>query len=186
MFVKRVVLFLVLLTAYGVFFEHRFVPAGGARMDALSPRAREVELAIVENRFADALPIALELEAGYPGEPLTALWLAAIYRGLDRPNDEVRAWERFIALGSQPAEACPELAEARARVDGAALPAFERCAELDSRDPERLIDLGRAYEHAGRPDRALNAYRRAADLDPRHPLVSQSVERLSRPAAGTR
>ena len=118
----RAVLFAVLLSAYGAFVGRQCAPERSTRMDVVGPRAREVERAIASGRFSAALPMALELRGTYPDEPLVELWLAAIYRGLDRPGDEAASWERFISLGSAPAEAAgtgaahPVLKPARADV----------------------------------------------------------------------
>lgn len=182
---RRVALLIVLLGAYGVFLERRLSPAGAIGLDALSPRARQVEQAIAAERFADALPIALELEAFYPREPLAAYWLALTYQGLGRSADEAAAWERFIALGAAPEEACPGLADAYARNGdgGGGLRAYERCAQLDPRDPERLLDLGDALERAQRPADALAVYRLAAGVDPRHPVIARRADRVSRELA---
>jgi tetratricopeptide (TPR) repeat protein len=154
-------------------------------MDVVSPRAREVEQAIASARFSAALPIALELRQAHPDEPLVELWLAAIYRGLDRHHDEAASWERFIALGSAPAEACPGLADAYARADATrAVAAYQRCVDLDPRDPERLIDLAMALERAGRGQEAVEAWHRAGRLDPKHPAVARRLEHLTRAATG--
>lgn len=183
---KRVLLLVVLLGAYGVFLERRLSPEGPAGLDVVSPRARQVEHAIAAGRFADALPIALELEASYSGEPLVVYWLALTYHGLGRFADETAAWERFITLGAAPEEACPELANAYALTgdDDGGVRAYARCAGLDPRDPERLLDLGDALDRARRPAEALEAYRRAASLDPKHPVIARRIDRVSRDMAG--
>jgi tetratricopeptide (TPR) repeat protein len=180
------VLLAVLAICYGAFLERRIAPSRSSGLDPVSPRARQVERAIAAKHFADALPIALELAASYPGEALPAYWLALAYEGLGRFQDEAAAWERFIAVGGAPEEACPGLALAYARASdgGAGLAAYERCVTLDARDPERLVDLAAALERAGRPSDALEAYRRAAALDSRHPIVARHVERLARELEG--
>lgn len=182
----RVALLVVLLSAYGIFLERRLSPSGPAGLDVVSPRARQIERAMAAERFADALPIALELEASYPREPLVAYWLALTYQGLGRSADEAAAWERFIALGAAPEDACPGLADAYARngTGDRELQAYERCARLDPRDPERLFDLGDALERARRPSDALAAYRRAALLDQKHPVIARRIDRVSRQLAG--
>jgi tetratricopeptide (TPR) repeat protein len=177
---KRIVLFLTLLVAYGLFLQRGAAPGDLARLDVVGPPAREIENAIAERRFTDALPLALEVGDAHPSSPLIALWLAAIYEGLGRPAEEAAAWERFITSGMEEAEACPGLAEAYARVDEEqGLRAFERCARLDPEDPERRIDLAAAFERMGRPQDALQAYRDAARLDPNHPIAVRGVERLN-------
>jgi tetratricopeptide (TPR) repeat protein len=183
--VKRVAVLVVLLVAYAAFLERRLVSEGPARIDPVGPRAREVEQAIGTGRFADALPVALELGSS-SREPLVAYWLALIYHGLGRPADEIESWERFIDRGGAPADACPGLADAAARLGDAAraLSTYERCVSLDPQEPERLIDLGDALERADRPREALDAFQRALALDSRNPVVDHRIERVKRGGAG--
>ena len=79
---------------------------GGDRLDPVGPAARQVERAIRSQRFADALPVALDAREAYPGDPLPSLWLGHIYRGLGRPADEAAAWEAFAALSGARDETC--------------------------------------------------------------------------------
>ena len=75
---KRTALLLVLLAAYAA-ATARLAGVGAAdRFDAVAPPSRFVEHALGERRFADALPVALELQHVYPDEPLPAYCLAAI------------------------------------------------------------------------------------------------------------
>jgi Flp pilus assembly protein TadD len=176
---RRTVLFLALAGSYGLFLQRGSASDAVARLDVVGPPAREIEAAIAETRFADALPLVLELRVRHPHEPVIALWLAAVYKGLGRPAEEAEAWERFIASGLQGAEGCPELAEAYARVGAEpGLRAYQRCVQLDPEDAERQVDLGRALERAGRTAEAQAAYRRAAALDPHHPLAVDRLERV--------
>lgn len=178
---KRAALFVVLLAVYAAFLGRRVDSDDVPRMDAVGPRAREVEAAIAAKRFADALPVALELQDAYPLEPVVSLWLTSIYRGLDRAPEEAAAWERFIALGSTPAEACPGLADAYARIGKGeqGIRTYERCVALDPGEPERLVDLANAFERAGKLDKAVETYRRIADLDPNHPIVARRANQAS-------
>ena len=93
----RAALLLVLLSAYAAAIVRPVVMAG-SRFDAVGPEARFVELAIGEQRFADALPVALELRRLHPGEPLAAYWLGTIYQGLGRTTDARTAWNDFERL----------------------------------------------------------------------------------------
>ena len=70
----------------------------GSGFDAVGPESRFVELAIGEQRFADALPVALELRRLHSDEALTAYWLGTIYHGLGRDNDARTAWGDFERL----------------------------------------------------------------------------------------
>jgi len=47
-----------------------------------------------------------------------------------------------------------------------------------------LFDLGDALERARRPSDALAAYRRAAFLDQKHPVITRRIDRVSRQLAG--
>jgi tetratricopeptide (TPR) repeat protein len=154
---------------------------GGATLDPVAPRARDVETTLEAGRFSDALPLALDLARAYPREPLVRYWLARIYRGLSRFDDEARAWEAFVEMSPAPQLACPSLAEAYDRLGQheRALLDLERCTRHEPESPARFIDLAEAAERAGRYDRALLAYRRAASLDPDDPWVAERLSRLA-------
>ena len=172
--VRRTLLLVVLLLIYGVFAFRgvlRGVVHRGA-FDPLQPLARTVETRIGEQRFAEAMPVALELQQAYPNEALIAYWLAEIHHGLDHPAAEAEMWERYMSLSPAPAEACPALPMAYATLHrkDQALTSFERCAQLTPDDPDALIDVGRAYLAVGRTGDAANAFERAAAIDPDNPL----------------
>jgi len=179
---KRTALIALLLGAYAGMFSWQLVTTADAGFDAVSPQAREVERSLANHQYGDALTLANELKTKYPDEPLIDLWLAEIYRGTQRYSDEARAWERFIETGSAPDEACPGLANAYAmsKPNQLDLAAHERCTKLDPRDPERLVDFGYALVLAGKRDEALAVFRRAAELDPRHPAIATQIDLLSR------
>jgi tetratricopeptide (TPR) repeat protein len=172
--VKRTALLVVLLLIYAA-FAFRGVVRGvlnrGA-FDPLQPLGRTVEQRIAERRYAEALPVAMELQQAYPKEPLVAFWIAQVHHGLNHPSAEADAWERYMALSPAPAEACPSLPLAYVQMHRPekALSSYERCAELAPDDVDVLIDVGKAYAEAGRRDRARAAFERAAILDPDHPL----------------
>jgi tetratricopeptide (TPR) repeat protein len=152
-------------------------PGGAARLDPLSPMAREVERALVAGRPEDALPIALDLRTAFPRDPLVPYWLGRVYRALERPDAEAAAWEDFARLSSELDEACPAAPEAYEALGDAdrALAWYERCAASRPEDPERLIDLAEAWERRGDPVRALEGYRRAAALDPSSPAAVRRI-----------
>jgi tetratricopeptide (TPR) repeat protein len=176
----------LLLTLLAVFVGVIVRLAGGSgvdrSLDALAPQSRSVERAIGERRFADALPVALELQRAYEDESLIAYWLATIYHGLDRPRDEVAAWERYIRLSSAPAEACPNIADALERLGerARALEQYQRCVGYDPREPDLLVDLGDAWEREQKVAQALATYRSAALLDPHNPALARRIDQLSR------
>jgi len=151
--------------------------------DPFLPAARAIEHRIGEGRFAEALPLAIDLRRIYPREPQIALWIARIHHGLNDAAHEAAAWEAYVGLSPAPAEACPALPEAYARSGrGAeALPAYERCTAWDRDDAEVLIDLGDAYLRANRARDARVQYERARQLDPANPIVTS---RLVGPGGG--
>ena len=183
---RRTLLLLFLLAVYlaptvrsmaGEFFRR------GA-FDPFLPAARALEQRIEEGRFADALPLAHELERTYPREAQVAIWLARVHHGLNDSGSEVVAWERYVTLSPAPEEACPALPEAYARAGKPAesLQAYERCAAFDDRDVVRLVDLGEAYARAHRTHDAIAQYERAASLDPEdRNLVSRMTALRSTP-----
>lgn len=97
--VARAALLLALLTAYAAVTVRPALGNGSGRgLDALAPESRYVERAIGEQRFGDALPVALELRCAHARDPLAAYWLARIYHGLGRPADARAAWNDFERL----------------------------------------------------------------------------------------
>jgi hypothetical protein len=129
----RTLLWVSLVIAYAA-FVFRPSPHGpdADRLDPMAPAARQVELALVDGRFDDALPLAMEQRRTFPQDPLAAYWLAAIYRGLDRRADEARAWAEFAALSSSPLDACPDAIDAsRQSGDAQAAQAWERRCRVE-------------------------------------------------------
>jgi hypothetical protein len=101
--VARTVLLVVLLAAYAGATAWPALRAGSGRgFDALAPESRFVEQAIGEQRFADALPVALQLRRAYTSEPLVAYWLATIYQGLGRTAAARASWDDFQRLSGSP------------------------------------------------------------------------------------
>jgi tetratricopeptide (TPR) repeat protein len=148
--------------------------------DPFLPAARALEQRIAEGRFADALPLASELDRAYPRQPQVVMWLARVHRGLSDPAAEAAAWEQYVELRSAPEEACPGLPEAYAhagRVDES-LRAYERCAAFDETDVVRLLDLGEAYARADRMSDAIAQYERASLLDPDDPTLASRLAAL--------
>jgi tetratricopeptide (TPR) repeat protein len=179
--VKPGALWTALLLVYiGLLQGSRWVGAD-ERLDPLAPAPREVEHAIAVGRFADALPMALDLQQTYPDDPLVSQWLGRVYRGLDQRAKETSAWERFVEQSSEPVEACPAIAQAYEALDDRerALLWFKRCVDYGPDDPERLADLAAAWERAGDRGQALDGYRRASRLDPGDPALLGQVTRLS-------
>ena len=57
---------------------------------------------------------------------------------------------------------------------------LEACVSRFPRDVELLVDLGAAYEAAGRGEDARSAYRRAIEIDPRDADVQRRLAGLLR------
>jgi tetratricopeptide (TPR) repeat protein len=180
---NRTALLLTLLATYiAVIVRLTGVSGVDRGLDALAPQSRSVEQAIGERRFADALPVALELQQAHADESLVAYWLATIFHGLDRPRDELAAWETYIRLSSAPVDACPDIAEAYERLGdrARAVEQYQRCAGYDPREPDRLVDLGEAWEREQKVEQALATYQSAALLDPHNPALARRIDQLSR------
>jgi hypothetical protein len=94
----RTALLLGLLAAYVAATVRPMVEHGGRGFDALGPESRFVERAIGEQRFGDALPVALQLRRAYGAEPLVAYWLATIYQGMGRTAEARAALAEFRRL----------------------------------------------------------------------------------------
>jgi tetratricopeptide (TPR) repeat protein len=173
--VRRPLLALLVVVYATVFVR---LPSFGSahRLDPLDPRGREVERAIEEDRFADALPIARTLDAADSSDPTVAVWLAEIHHGLRQPVEEAAFWERVLRA-KQADTACPPLADAYAAAgdDRRALDAYERCAAVARDDPERWFDLAAAYLSRGRAGDAEQAFARSRALDPSNPRLPPPV-----------
>ena len=177
----RSLLLAILLAGYASIFVR--LPGAGPQggFDPLSPRGRQVEEAIETDRFADALPVVLDLKRMYGDEPIVAYWLAETYRGLDRRRDEVEAWRAYIEVSSTPEQACPALAEALSQLGqhDNAIRELQQCVEREPDNPERLIDLAAAYARLQRSEEAFDAYTRAAELDPDDPRLPVYIRELT-------
>jgi hypothetical protein len=113
---------------------------GGLSFDPLGPRGREVERAIEERRFADALPIARDLHSAHSHDATIAIWIAEIYDGLGRSAEAGDAWSRVLDLTHEADAACPAMpnAYARAHHGQQAQEAEARCAA--ARDDTAALD----------------------------------------------
>jgi len=179
---KRLALLVVVAAVYAALFVNLSRHSSRGGFDALSPRARLLEQLIETKRFADARPVADELAAAFPHEPLAAYWKATVLGGLGRRREAAEVWEAYVRMSTTPDEACPAMPEAYASLGEVdkALDAYERCAAFAPSDPERLVDLADAYAHAGRSADALVAYRKASVLDPTNPFVRERVTQADR------
>jgi len=152
----------------------------GDGFDPFLPTVRALEQRIADGRFADALPLAIELDRAYPRQAPIALLLARVHHGLNDAPQEAAAWERYVAMSPAPAEACPALPEAyaRARQPAESLHAYERCVQFAPDDPEVFVDLGEAYALNRRERDACAAFEHAAALDPENPVTRRRLQTL--------
>ena len=123
------------------------------------------------NRFAEALAPTERLVAQWPSQAIYHERLALVFHKLDRPADEVREWEAFMAATPTPIDACPMVAEAYRRIGrhDLALAAFDRCAGLQPANPDFLVFLGQALLRADRKAEARAAFERGLAIDASYP-----------------
>jgi len=134
---RRSILLVVLLAGYALVVGG--VPTiGGPRVfDPLAPRPHVVERLIVARRFTEALPLAIELARDFPREPQVLSWIATARSGPGDRGAEAGAWDDYVNVSPTASDACPAWPEAHAAAGHAdrALTAYERCAQLEPRDP---------------------------------------------------
>jgi hypothetical protein len=134
-----------LAAAYGLALARIAAPVEAPRgLDPLATRPREVERAIADGRFLDALPLAFELAQSNPRDALVWLWQTHIFRGLERPSDEAAAWDRYIEVTGTLFDACPWAARAHEAAGNLerARDLRSRCADDDRRDLSRASSPG--------------------------------------------
>jgi Flp pilus assembly protein TadD len=173
--VRRLLLAILLVGYAGVFVGVPSFARGGRAFEPLDTRGRDVERAIEQGRFADALPFVQALSVQHENDPTLAYWTAEIYRGLTQHAAEAAAWERVFDLTHTADAACPALARAyeSAGDETRALDAYQRCASAAADDPERWLDLGRAYATRGMAADADAAFEKVRALDPFHPALTR-------------
>jgi predicted Zn-dependent protease len=116
--------------------------------DASSRRADKL---IAARRFADALPIALDIQRQHPDDSGAFRRLARVYAGLGRPADEAVAWERLLAVAPATQDVCVRLSTVYQRLDRPVnvVSTAERCLAFDPEQPELRADLAAAHAALG-------------------------------------
>lgn len=158
-------------------------PAGSATpLPTVTPSSAAVTRAtalkaVQEGRFAQAVPLLEQVTARDPrdAEALYALGLAYLNAG-DHPNGAQEALLTFRSVTALQPDWPPGLqmlAEVLMRQNPPqyrdAVPPAHRAAEVDPARPEYWITLARAYEGAGDPASATQAYAEAARHSPAPP-----------------
>lgn len=153
-------------------------PVGSTgRADPLSPPLRSIELALRDQRPADALELARAVARQYPREPFLKYLEATSLQHLERWAEEAHAWEAYAAMSDTPGAACPAVAVARQRAgdsDGA-LGWYRRCAAFEPDEPDRLIELAEALVGRGEMREAQGLFRKVNVLDPGNPAVREAL-----------
>lgn len=176
------------------------VPALLAQARARRPGTKEVlraelEFALGDSRFDDALAFAAQLREQHPGDPDVAL------DGARAANEAAYAahlqgdTEQAVFLLRRALAAAPEwtglhvnLGQLFVALDrlGPARRHFEEAASLDPHDPLAALCLARLARQRGAPAEAHVHYLQALDLDPdlpeARPELAEVLERLQRPA----
>lgn len=153
-------------------------PAGSAdRADPLSPPLRSIELALRDERPAEALQLAVAASQQYPRDPFLKYLEATALQQLARWEDEARAWEAYVAVSDTPGAACPAVAVAHERRgdESLALEWWRRCAAFEPDEPERLVDLADALARRGLRRDARERYAQARALDPANPGLARAI-----------
>ncbi len=149
----------------------------------VSPHAR----AVFHFQLAHAAGHAGDAAAGARvGEALRALWprssRAWIWIGYSTPRDDVAsrvaAFERSLEIEPSSIRALSNLAQAQLESfdDAAAIATLRRAVALDDGRAVSFLNLGIVLRHAGQPEEALAAFRRARELDPSEPAAQRLID----------
>jgi tetratricopeptide (TPR) repeat protein len=161
---------IVLAAYYWVVFAHpmaRSIESTGAQIAADIESSRALYAA---GKYDQALAPTERLANALSSQAVYHSRLARVYHELNRPADEARSWERFMATSPTPIDACPMVARAydRAGRPELAIAALERCATFQPVNPDFLVYLGQALIAAGRPADARRAFERGLEIEPKY------------------
>jgi Flp pilus assembly protein TadD len=153
------------------------------RADPLSPQVRAIELAIRDDKAAEALRLMQTAVRLHPHDPFLAYLEALVHRDGRRWAEEAAAWERYIAMADPPDAGCPAvaLAHERAGAVNRALEWYRKCAAFEPVDPERLEALADALDTLGHTAEADATRTRAASIGPHARAASHAVARTGDP-----
>jgi tetratricopeptide (TPR) repeat protein len=110
-------------------------------------------------------------------------WLGILYAQLDSVPQATQAFERAVQLDTTSALAGKAYRQLgfyqllkNQWVEATSL--LERAVQLDDKDVQAWVWLGQGYQNAGNRSKALAAYRRALDIDPRQAEALRGVQAL--------
>ena len=132
----------------------------------------------VDYRSPVAMWSSVVAVAPHNGRAQGSLGVALVVAG--RPAEAVAAFERALAQGAPIDHAVLGRAYLDLGQPGKAIESFETALGMfDYRSGMLLLDLGRAYAAHGDRARALEHYRRAAELEPTPPILATLGEALA-------
>src|SRR5579859_2082767 len=113
-------------------------------------------------KYQDALPCALKLHHGFPGNHTYIEMVAQAYDHLGIYDKEAKLWEEYLDRAPAPVTACPRVGQAywKARKQKEAIEAFERCLAYDRENSDSIFFLAHALEISGQMERAGALYER--------------------------
>jgi tetratricopeptide (TPR) repeat protein len=110
-------------------------------------------------------------------------WLGILYAQVDSVPQATQAFERAVQLDSTSALAGKAYRQLgfyqllkNQWADATSL--LARAVQLDEKDVQAWVWLGQGYQNAGNRSKALEAYRRALDIDPRQGEAQRGVQSL--------
>ncbi|HYM82435.1 MAG TPA: tetratricopeptide repeat protein [Candidatus Limnocylindria bacterium] len=111
-------------------------------------------------------------------------WLGVVYDVQKQPDEARQAFERSVQFDSTSnlaGKAYRQLGFYRllSKDWTGAVRLLERAVQLDSRDVQAWVWLGQGYQNAGNRNKAMEAYRKALELDPNQADAQKGVQVLS-------
>ncbi len=117
-----------------------------------------------------AVLLARELEARFPGEGRRLAAIGEFYMTIEAPGDAIRALEKAAAAGEDTALLHRALGAAYRiglRLDDA-ITQYQQAIRLDPMDKRAYYELGNLYRAFGAYEDALGLYRKQLEIEPRH------------------
>lgn len=56
-----------------------------------------------------------------------------------------------------------------------AIISYQRALDLDPKNVDVLVDMGTCYRGVGQPEKAIEEYKKASKIDPRHPMAQMNA-----------